>query len=163
MVNCCFARRSIPGLTDALDGFIAKRFNAVTKLGAILDPLADKALLVSSYVMLTLMGIVPFWLTVAVVFRDIVIVGGYLIILLFFTSDGLDEVKTSPLKISKLNTFLQIAFIVFVLSALSWSFELPMFTQIFSYVVLVTSVLSGAMYVFIGSMQATKYSESANE
>jgi len=150
------------GITDALDGFIAKRFNAVTKLGAILDPLADKALLVSSYVMLSIMEIVPFWLTVTVVFRDILIVGGYLIILLFFSSAGFEEVKTKPLKISKLNTFLQITFIASVLAALAWSFELTLFTQIFSYVILITCIWSGAAYVYIGSVRATNYSEPSN-
>ena len=88
----------VAGITDGLDGYIAKRFNARSTLGAILDPVADKALLVSAYVMLSVMNLIPFWLMVAVVFRDVVIVGGYLIMVLFFGA-----VQMQPLKISKLN------------------------------------------------------------
>ena len=102
------------GVTDALDGYIAKRFNAQTRLGAILDPLADKALLVSSYVMLSLLELIPFWLMVVVVFRDVLIISGYLIMSMFF---GSPEMR--PLRVSKVNTFLQITFIVIVLAALA--------------------------------------------
>jgi len=90
----------VAGVTDALDGFIAKRFNAQTYLGSLLDPLADKGLLVSSYIMLSLIGVIPFWLMVIVVFRDLIIVGGYLLMVLFFGS-----VKMQPLIVSKINTF----------------------------------------------------------
>jgi len=141
---------AIAGLTDGLDGYIAKRFQAHTKLGAILDPLADKSLLVSTYIMLAVMELIPFWLVVTVVFRDLIIVGGYLLMLLFF-----EEVKMAPLKISKVNTFLQITYIVLVLASLAWSFDLSLFLPVLNYSVLVTSVLSGISYVIIGSMQAT--------
>ena len=63
------------GISDALDGFIAKSFNFESEFGAILDPVADKILLVSSFVMLTLLGHLPFWLLVIVGFRDILIAG----------------------------------------------------------------------------------------
>ena len=69
----------IAGISDGLDGYIAKRFGFVSQLGAILDPLADKILLVSAYVMLALLAFVPFWLVLVVTFRDVVIVGGYLV------------------------------------------------------------------------------------
>src|SRR3970040_1587860 len=69
----------IAGISDGLDGYIAKRFHLESRLGSILDPLADKTLLVSSYVMLMLLNHLPFWLMLAVVFRDLLIIGGYLI------------------------------------------------------------------------------------
>lgn len=140
----------IAGLTDALDGFIAKRFNAQTELGALLDPLADKALLVCSYIMLSVMEIIPFWLMVTVVFRDVVIVGGYLLMVLFFGG-----VEMQPLKISKVNTVAQISFVVIVLATLAWSVNLSFLVQLLTYFVLVTSVVSGLAYVYIWSIKAT--------
>jgi len=140
----------IAGVTDGLDGFIAKRFNAQTKLGALLDPLADKALLVSTYIMLSIMQFVPFWLMVVVVFRDLVIVGGYLIMRLFF-----DSIKVQPLFVSKVNTFVQITFIILVLVSLSGNFNFSTLLTILSYAVLTTSIISGSAYVYIGSVKAT--------
>ncbi|RBP51551.1 CDP-alcohol phosphatidyltransferase family protein [Arenicella xantha] len=148
----------IAGVSDALDGFIAKRFNAATHLGAILDPLADKALLVSAYVMLSVMEVIPFWLMVVVVFRDIIIVGGYLVMVLFFGS-----VKMQPLKISKLNTFTQITYIVIILSTLAWQIQIADWLPWFNYAVLATSVISGIAYVYIWSLKATHDLEVASE
>ena len=91
---------AVAGLSDGLDGFIAKRFNLVTRLGAILDPLADKVLLVSAYVMLTILGHLPFWLVLTVGFRDLLIVGGYLV----YTS-LIGPVAMRPTYLSKFNTF----------------------------------------------------------
>ena len=138
------------GVSDALDGIIAKRFNAQTALGAILDPLADKALLVSCYIMLSVGGYLPFWLMVVVVFRDAVIIGGYVLMVLFFGS-----VKMHPLIISKANTFSQILYLVVLLAALSWSLDLEMLLTGLSIVVLFTSVISGSIYVYIWSIKAT--------
>lgn len=141
----------VAGITDALDGWIAKRFNAQTQLGAILDPLADKALLVSTYVMLSMMQLIPFWLMVVVVFRDMVIIAGYVIMEMFFGS-----IKMAPLRISKINTFMQIGFILAVLTTLAWQLELEFLIEILSYVVLLTSVASGAAYSYIWSAKAMR-------
>jgi len=141
---------TIAGITDALDGYIAKKYNAQTKLGAILDPLADKALLVSAYVMLAILEFVPFWLVVTVVFRDFMIIGGYLIIELFFGS-----VTMQPLKISKVNTVVQIAFIVLVLVSLAWPFNFVLLIKLSAYLVFLTSVISGTAYIYIGLIKAT--------
>ena len=147
----------VAGLTDALDGFIAKRFNAETYLGSLLDPLADKGLLVSSYIMLSVMELIPFWLMVAVVFRDVVIVGGYLLMVLFFGS-----VKMAPLIVSKINTFTQIAYIVLVLGALSLQHDFSSIQPVLSYAVLLTSVISGLAYVYIWSIRATNTGEGSS-
>ena len=141
----------VAGITDGVDGYVAKKFDAQTKLGSILDPLADKALLVSSYVMLSIMEIIPFWLVVTVVFRDLVIVGGYLIMEIFF-----GEVTMKPLKVSKVNTVVQIAFIVLVLMSLAWPIDLTTVLNISAYLVFLTSVISGASYVYIWSIKTTQ-------
>lgn len=93
----------LAGVSDAVDGFIAKRFGLSTELGAYLDPLADKLLLVSIFVALGVMGQVPSWLVIAVVSRDILIVIGVLLAWL------LDHpIKIAPLAVSKANTLAQI-------------------------------------------------------
>ena len=147
---------AVAGISDGIDGYIAKKYNAITKLGSILDPLADKALLVSSYVMLSIMQIVPFWLVVTVVFRDVIIVVGYLIMEIFF-----GEVTMKPLMVSKVNTFVQIAYIVLVLISLAWAVELDQILLVFAYFVFFTSVVSGAAYVYIWSVKTTQGSVSS--
>ena len=100
----------LAGLTDGLDGWIAKRFNCASQLGARLDPLADKIIIISAYFMLVLGGMLPFWLVTLVIFRDAVIVGGYLVLT---TLDG--DIPMQPTKSSKTNTVLQITLVIAVL------------------------------------------------
>lgn len=133
----------IAGLSDALDGYIAKHYNLASRLGAILDPLADKVLLVSAYIMLSMLGPVPFWLVLSVVFRDLLIVSGYLI----YTS-MVGPVQMRPSYLSKLNTFMQILLIVAILIQLAFSVFYPVFTDVLIYAVLVTTVASGAHYIW---------------
>src|SRR6201984_2489120 len=102
----------IAGVSDALDGFIAKRFDRRTRLGALLDPLADKVLLVSVYVTLGIAGQLWAWLVVLVVFRDIMIVGGFLLIQAIAALPK----PTHPLFISKVNTGVQVAMVGYVLA-----------------------------------------------
>ncbi|HET9122869.1 MAG TPA: CDP-alcohol phosphatidyltransferase family protein [Acidiferrobacteraceae bacterium] len=102
---------AIAGFSDALDGFIAKRFGLVSQLGAVLDPLADKILLISAYVMLALLERIPFWLVLLVVFRDLLIVGGYLVY-----ASLVGAVQMRPSLLSKLNTLVQILLVVMVLT-----------------------------------------------
>ncbi len=87
------------GLSDAVDGYIAKRFNQRSQLGALLDPIADKTLLVSLCVTLGIAGRLPNWLVILVVFRDLMIIGGYLLAMAVS-----QPIRTRPLAISKLNT-----------------------------------------------------------
>jgi cardiolipin synthase len=102
----------IAGVSDAVDGFIAKRFDRRTRLGALLDPLADKVLLVSVYITLGIAGQLWAWLVVLVVFRDIMIVGGYLLIQVVAASPR----PLQPLFISKVNTGMQVALVGYVLA-----------------------------------------------
>src|SRR5712692_4512819 len=100
------------GISDALDGFIAKRFDRRTRLGALLDPVADKALLVSVYVTLGAAGQLWTWLVILVVFRDIMIVGGFLLIQAIATVPK----PFHPLFISRVNTGVQVALVGYVLA-----------------------------------------------
>ena len=100
----------LAGLSDAADGFIAKRYGAASELGAYLDPIADKALLVSAFVTLGFKGALPAWLIVLVVSRDFLIIGG--IILAYMLSN---PVAMRPLWVSKANTVAQIVLLALVL------------------------------------------------
>ena len=97
----------LSGISDALDGFIAKKFNQTTLLGSYLDPIADKFLIVSAIVLLGYNGHVPIWLIIIIVSRDIAIFGAVIISWMLGTN-----LRIEPLLISKINTFLQILYIV---------------------------------------------------
>jgi cardiolipin synthase len=92
------------GVSDALDGWLARVTHSRSALGALLDPVADKALLVTVYVALAAIGVLPDWLAILVVFRDLLIVGGVLVLYLLGAAPPIQ-----PLFISKANTVLQIA------------------------------------------------------
>lgn len=138
----------LAGVSDGLDGYIAKRFNYQSRLGAILDPVADKLLLVTCFIVLTVMTYLPFWLLVVVAFREIVIVGGYL---LLATLE--DEVKMSPTLVSKLNTVLQICLVAAVLIQLGFGLTLGYAVPSLVVMVAVTSVLSGIHYVWVWTIR----------
>jgi cardiolipin synthase (CMP-forming) len=104
------------GVTDALDGAIARLTHSKTTLGAFLDPAADKALLVSSFVALGLMNEVPRWLVVIAISRDAVIVLGYF--LLFVMTQQTMVIRPTPT--GKLSTFLQLLSVSLVLASLCW-------------------------------------------
>ena len=132
----------LAGVSDALDGFIAKRFGFVTTLGTYLDPVADKALLVSAYITLGHAGHINAWLVILVVFRDVLIIGGTV---LFHTLDR--PVEMRPFFISKLNTLLQILLIAVLLGNLG--IGIPDFDSLptLAFFVGVTTVLSGLAYM----------------
>lgn len=132
----------VAGVSDALDGFIAKRFDRRTRLGALLDPVADKALLVSVFVTLGLAHQLWTSLVILVVFRDVMIVGGFLLIQAFAVPRYYD-----PLYISKINTGLQIALVAFVLARLGLGADASGVDTWLSYAVIATTVLSGLSYL----------------
>ncbi len=131
------------GVSDALDGFLAKRLGAVSVIGSYLDPLADKALLVGVYVALGHVDHVATWLVFLVVFRDFLIIGGAI---LFQTITY--SLKMNPLFISKLNTVAQITFAGVVLGELGLEVRLSLLTDVLSYVVALTTFVSGTAYVY---------------
>lgn len=138
----------IAGATDAADGYLAKRLNVISRLGAILDPAADKILLISAFVMLSLLGHIPFWLMLSVVFRDLLIVGGYLA----YTS-LIGAVQMQPSPVSKLNTVVQIGLVTLILAQQAGALNLPGLIELMVYLVLVTTIASGAHYVWLWGIQ----------
>ena len=129
------------GLSDALDGYIAKRFDRRTRFGALLDPTADKAMLTGVYVSLGLAGQLPAWLVLLVVSRDFLIVVGFLLIQAAAVPKQLD-----PLYISKVNTLLQIAVVGFVLAGLGLGIDTGWANWLIT-AAAVTTVLSGLSYL----------------
>jgi len=131
------------GVSDALDGFIAKRFDMETELGKYLDPLADKALLVSIYISLGLEGYVASWLVILVVFRDIAIVGGALLLETLTHS-----LTMQPLMVSKVNTVLQIVLAAAVMANAGYGgTEVgSLWMDVLVLITAVTTVVSGFAY-----------------
>jgi cardiolipin synthase (CMP-forming) len=130
------------GVSDAIDGFLAKRFGMTTELGAYLDPLADKAMLVSIYVALGIIEAVPRWLVILVVSRDIMIVGA---VILSWVVDK--PLPLKPLLVSKLNTVAQIALAAVVLAAIGFHFNADFAILALIALVGVLTLLSIAFYV----------------
>ncbi|MGH6661951.1 MAG: CDP-alcohol phosphatidyltransferase family protein [Rhodospirillales bacterium] len=143
-------------LSDAADGIIAKRFNVETVFGAYLDPIADKALLVSVYVSLGQQEHLESWLVIMVVFRDAVIVGGAL---LFQTVTS--SLTMRPLAISKVNTFMQLLLAAVVLAVDGYRLDDFGAVDLLAYAVAVTTAWSGGVYVIKWSQQAAAMEETA--
>lgn len=133
----------LAGISDGLDGFIAKRWGYTSRLGSILDPVADKVLLLSAYIMLTVLDHVPFWLMLTVAFRDLLIVGGYLT----YTS-LVGPVVMHPSRLSKVNTLVQLTLVVVVLLHEALDVSYPLLIDGLIYAVLVTTVASGVHYLW---------------
>ena len=128
--------------SDALDGIIAKQFRVASRVGAFLDPLADKALLMGVFVTLGVLGQAAPWLVILIVFRDILIVGGAI---LFHTLTH--SLKMEPLLVSKTNTAAQLLLASAILAELGLGLALPGLIHVLVFVVTATTVVSGAAYV----------------
>lgn len=134
----------IAGASDGLDGLLARRYGWGSRLGSILDPLADKFMMASIYISLGWLGALPLWLVATVLGRDVLIIVGALGYHLVYGRYDME-----PHLLSKLNTVLQIALVVFVLMSLS---VLPMpelFLQTMVWVVMLSTLLSGVTYFSI--------------
>lgn len=134
------------GITDTIDGVIARLTDAKSDLGATMDPLADKLLLVSSFVILTWLGALPAWLLILVLTRDVVILLGYMTI--YFVSTPM-QIDPSP--VGKLNTFFEMFTIGFALLTLARP-DIPMGTVnlVTWYTTATTITISGVHYVYSG-------------
>ncbi len=142
---------AVAGISDGLDGFLAKHFGWESRLGGLLDPLADKALLVTSFLVLGATGLIPVWLVVLAVCRDLVIIGGAL-----YYNFAVEEVQPTPTLISKLNTVLQILLVILV-TMHAGPFPLPLWwLEILQWAVLGTLLGSGGHYVFAWSRMAAQ-------
>lgn len=132
----------VAGISDAIDGFIARKFDMRSEFGAYIDPIADKALLVSIYVTLAIVGAIPGWLAIIVVSRDVMIVAA---ILLSWVMSRPVEIK--PLLVSKLNTGAQIAFAAFALAANAFGVNLAGLEDIVMLLVAALTVASAGAYL----------------
>ena len=141
-LNAAFWLFVAAGISDGVDGFIAKRFHVESELGRYLDPIADKVMLVCIYITLGVEDHIAAWLVILVVFRDALIIGGALL------SQVLDHpVSFRPLYISKINTVAQIVLAAVVLAELSLIVPEYPVVEILEYVVAVTTAASGGVYL----------------
>lgn len=140
----------VAGFSDGIDGYLAKRYDWHTRLGALLDPVADKLLVAGTFITLTYMHHIPIWLTAVVILRDVVIVGGaaaYNFIV--------KPVQGEPTRISKLNTALQLLFLLFVLSRAGFGWPDEISITVLGAAILITVVISGVDYVWSWSKRAS--------
>jgi len=132
----------VAGVSDAVDGFIARQFNMRSEFGAYIDPLADKSLLMSIYVTLAIVGVLPAWLAIVVVSRDLMIVAA---IMLSWVMNRPVQIK--PVLVSKMNTAAQISFAALVLAAKTFDIDVGSFALAAMGVVAVLTVASAAVYL----------------
>ena len=140
---------AIAGLSDGLDGLLARSFDWRTPLGSILDPAADKLLIVCVFLTLTYLGLVPVGLTAVVVMRDVVIISGALTYQVLVA-----PVRGEPTLISKLNTACQLGFVLFTLTAAAFQRPPQSVLIVLGAVVTFTSITSGLNYVVGWSKRA---------
>ena len=133
------------GLSDAVDGWLARRLGG-NAVGAVLDPVADKALLVTMYVTLASTGVLPTWLAILVVFRDLVIVGGVIVLAVLG-----HPVSIRPLYISKLNTAFQIVLVALTLLQGGFGLSVRLLSDILVWAVAASTLASGAAYVWVSA------------
>lgn len=132
----------IAGISDGLDGYLARRFGWVTRIGGILDPLADKLMFVSVFGALSWTGLVPVWLFAVVIFRDIVIVTGAICYEWL-----IGPVKPQPSRVGKLNTGVSLLYLFFVMSAQVYGWPPELSVLVAGAAVFVISLVSGLDYV----------------
>jgi cardiolipin synthase len=145
----------IAGFSDALDGFLAKHYGWTSRLGGLLDPLADKLLLLGCFITLGWLGLIPWWLIVLVVVRDIVILTGAVVYNFL-----IEQLEAAPSPVSKLNTFTQILLVLAIMFAEGIQAVPDLWLDVLLYSVLVTTVWSGIGYVWSWSRRAWQRRES---
>ncbi len=139
----------IAAISDGLDGYLAKRFGWTSQLGKVIDPLADKMLLVTVFVTATWLGLVPWWLSAAAIARDVMIGLGALIFRLWF-----GPLKGRPTVISKFNTLFQLGYLVAVMMVAAFGIVPQDVVDALAYITFVTTVLSGADYLYAFTKRA---------
>ena len=142
----------LAGISDAADGFLAKRYGWNTELGAYLDPIADKALLVTIYVTLGLAGHLPVWLVIAVVSRDILIVGAVLLAWMMSR-----PIIVKPLLVSKANTLSQIVLAGLVLAELGLGLGLGQLVWVLVWVTGTLTIVSAGAYFWAWRKHMASY------
>ncbi len=137
-----FALFVIAGISDGLDGYIARQFDLRSEFGAVIDPLADKVLLVAIYITLAIVEVIPSWLAIVVVSRDLMIV------MAFMVSWVMEQpMAVKPLFLSKVNTALQIAFAAFVLGGLAFALDLGMLVDLLTIFIVLLTIMTAGLYL----------------
>ena len=139
----------VAALTDFADGYIARRFKLVSTLGAALDPVADKLNMLVATVLLAWQMLIPLWLAIAIVVRDIVIVLGALLYRLV-----LGHVKIAPTWLSKVNTAIEFAVLLLAMAAAAGWVESGIWMRTLFLIVFMTVVASGVQYVWLWGRKA---------
>lgn len=139
----------LAGFSDVLDGLLARRFNWQTRLGSLLDPVADKLMFIGVFATLAYLGLIPLWLAVLVVLRDAIIITGATVY--NFTIERLQGAATH---LSKLNSLLQGLYVLGILSAQSVGWPGAGLLQLAGIGVALTIAASGAHYVYVWSRRA---------
>jgi cardiolipin synthase len=133
----------LASLTDMLDGFIARR-RGTTRLGAFLDPMADKLLLTASFITLTYLKVLPFWITAVVISRDLLLILGAALI---HVAGG--TIYPAPTWLGKVSTFFQMATILAAM--LAFYFKLPTGPKLFAWITAAFTTASGLQYLYQGA------------
>lgn len=146
-----FAVFAAAGLSDAVDGYLAKRFGFSTRFGRILDPIADKALMFAAFVMLAILGEVPLWLVVLMIGRDALITLG-----LFVGVAAQAPIRVQPLVLGKLCAALQVFYVALHLGALAFGFPLDAITPYDAYALAIVALASTLDYtgIWLKAMRA---------
>jgi cardiolipin synthase len=142
---------TIAGVSDGLDGYLAKHYRWQSRLGGLLDPLADKLLLMSSFLVLSATGLIPIWLLMAAICRDLVILGGAM-----YYNFMIEEVQPAPTLASKLNTLLQILLVILVMLNAGPLPLPPPLIDTLQWSLLATVLISGLHYVVVWSRKAMR-------
>lgn len=142
---------AVAGISDGLDGFLAKQYGWRSRLGGILDPLADKALLLACFLVLGALELIPVWLVLAAILRDLIIMGGalayhYLV----------EDLEAAPLITSKVNTVLQILLVVLTIAGAGPLVLPAQLIDALTYACLLSILASGSQYVYLWTRKAVE-------
>jgi len=140
---------TIAAISDGLDGYLAKRFGWTSQLGKVIDPLADKLLLVTVFITASWIGLVPWWVAAAAIARDILIALGALVFRLWF-----GPLKGRPTVISKINTLFQLGYLVGVMFIHAFGILPQEMMDALAYIMVLTTILSGGDYVYAFTKRA---------
>ena len=133
----------VAAVSDGLDGYLAKRFGWTSQLGKVIDPLADKLLLVSVFITAAWLELVPWWVSAAAIARDVMIVLGAIIFRIWF-----GPLKGRPTIISKINTLFQLGYLVAVMLVAAFGVMPQDMVDALAYITFVTTVMSGFDYLY---------------
>lgn len=135
----------VAAFTDLLDGLLARLIDQKSRLGAFLDPLADKFLLITSFIILTFYGWLPIWVTITVISRDIVVIIGWCLLIILT-----HQRKVEPSIAGKLANAFQAILIVYILFSINFDYDMPMIKDFILFLAVVFTLFSGIQYIYRG-------------